>query len=260
MIVELIGCAGAGKTTLRGMLCERGIAGRRARPVADLVLDRPLLRRVTHPTAANVAQEIASVPFLVGGRREDRAFLRYAWRTLTDHARTSFDRLNGIRGIARKVGMYRLAEARARDGIVVSDEGTLLSAYNLLVLTDLDLEPLAVDRFLRLVPLPDRVVYVRAPIRTLVARAHSRPTPRRQHRGRTASEVERDVLETVELFDLMAASPVLADRLLVVDNDDGDEASRRRTADRIAAWLDGSLEAAKVRRPLADALAAGRGA
>ena len=44
MIVELIGCDGAGKTTLGRMLAEPRVLGARAVVMADLVLDRPGLR------------------------------------------------------------------------------------------------------------------------------------------------------------------------------------------------------------------------
>ena len=256
MIVELIGCAGAGKTTLRRLLAEREIAGRRSCAMSDLVLDRPVLRRITHPTAVNVAQEIGSLPFVLGGPRSDRDFVRYARRMLAGHARSRFDEVNGLRGIVRKVGMYRLAASRAREAVVLSDEGTLLSAYNLLVMTDLKAGPEDIEAFLRVVPLPDRVVYVTAPVAALVGRAHSRPSPRRQHRGRTEVEVESDVRETVDLFDRIAASPLVADRLLVVENGDGDEASTRQVADRIAAWLE-SPSASVTTPPLAHALAGG---
>lgn len=239
MIVELIGCAGAGKTTLARMMRERGVGERRVRTMADLVVDRPLLRRVSHPTAVNVLQEVGSFPFFVGGRARDRDFLVLS-RHMLAHSRSRFDRLNGMRGIVRKVGMYRLATSRAQDSIVLSDEGTLLSAYNLFVMTDVEVGRADVDAFLRVVPMPDRVVHVRAPVPVLVERARSRATPRRQHRGRTIVDVERDVRRTVELFDLVASSPLVADRLLVVDNDDGEELGRRRVAEEIAHWLEGA--------------------
>lgn len=251
MIVELIGCAGAGKTTLAGMLCERQIAALPVRAMTDLVLGHPVLRRVTHPTAVNVVQELGSFPFFVGAWRSDREFVGFARNMLARHARSTFDSLNGMRGIVRKVGMYRLAASRAGDSIVISDEGTLLSAYNLFVMTDDELEPSEVDRFMELVPLPDRAVYVRAPAESLVERAHLRPTPRRQHRGRGRVEVESDVRRTVNLFDVMAASPLLRGRLLVVENGDGDDRARRLLADEIGRWLERPEVGVESRAPLA---------
>lgn len=258
MIVELIGSAGAGKTTLARMVRERGISGRCVLAMADLVLDRPLLRRVSHPTAVNVAQEINSFPYFVRGWRSERDFVRFSGRLLARHARSTFDELNGMRGIVRKVGMHRLAAVRARDTIVLSDEGTLLSAYNLLVMTDVEFGQSEVEAFLRLVPLPDKVVYVRAPVPELVRRAHVRPTPRRQHRGRSVAEVELDIRRTVELFDLVADSPIVAPRLFVVENDQGGDALRRR-ADEIASWLEGPVAATLPKPQLAGGVRTGAG-
>lgn len=243
MIVELIGCAGAGKSTLARGVRERGVSASSVRMMADLVLDRPVLRRVTHPTAMNVAQEIFSFPSFLGGWQSDGHFVAYARRVLARRARSRYDYLNGMRGIVRKLGMYRLAAGRAQRSIVLSDEGTLLSAYNLFVMTDHELVRSEVETFLGLVPLPDRVVYVKASAPTLVARALSRPTPRRQHRGRTVGEIERDVRRTVELFDVIASSPPVAERLLVVENADGDDGERRRHAEEIAGWLERSTAA-----------------
>ena len=241
MIVELIGCAGAGKSTLARMICAHGLAGRRVQRMPELLLDRPLLRRVAHPTAVNVVQELGSFPFFVGGWPREREFFAHAWGLLMRNGRSSFDKANGMRGIVRKLGMYELARRRARDVVVLSDEGTLLSAYNLLVMTDLDFGESEVDTFLRLVPRPDCVVHVRAPLPELVERATTRPTPRRQHRGRTIADIESDIRRTVQLFDLVAASPIVADRTLVIENGRNVAGAPFDLAHEVARWLEGAL-------------------
>jgi AAA domain len=238
VIVELIGCAGAGKTTLRRILCEDGSPGREIVAMPDLVRDHSFLRRVEHPTAVNILQEAASLPFFGASWRSNREFAAFARRRLAAGSLSTFEELNGMRGIVRKVGMYRLATRRAQKRLVISDEGTVLSAYNLLVLTGAELDPREVDRFLGLVPLPERIVYVRVPVGTLVERATSRPDPRRQHIGASRAEIERDVRRTVELFELIAASVRLRDRVLVVENDDAHDAARREVAAAIATWLE----------------------
>jgi hypothetical protein len=244
MIVELIGCAGVGKTTLRRILCEDGLPGQAVVAMPDLVRDRPLLRSVEHPTAVNVIQEAASLPYFLASWRSDREFVAFARRHLAAGSLTTFDRVNGMRGIVRKVGMYRLAARRAPERVIVSDEGTVLSAYNLLVLTGAELDPLEVERFLGLVPLPERIVYVRAPVATLVERATSRPDPRRQHIRRSPAEIEHDVRRTVELFELIAGSRRLEDRVLVVENDEAHDAARRDVTCAIARWLEVSSSSA----------------
>ena len=235
MIVELIGCDGAGKTTLGRMLVEPGVLGARAVGMADLVLDRPGLRGITHPTVRNVAQELAGLPFLLRALGRRRAYLAFARRMHKRYAPSAYHRLNGMRGIVRRVGMYDLARSRATDRIVLSDEGTVLSAY-LFALTHVDLDRSHVARFAELVPAPDTMIYVRAPLDALVERALARPDTRPQHSGKSRSEVARTIGRTVDVFDLVAGLAPLRDRVLVVEND-GDRDSLDRLCAGIAAEL-----------------------
>jgi hypothetical protein len=241
MIVEFIGCAGAGKTTLRRIMCENGSAGNRLVAMADLLLDRAVLCRITHPTAVNVVQEIGGLPFFVGAWRREHDYVGFASRMLARHAPSTFHKLNGMRGVVRKVGMYHLARARAPDRIVLSDEGTVLTAYDLFVTTDVDFGGPELEQFARLVPLPDAIVYVKAPIASLVERATSRPDPRRQHVGKQAAAVERNIRRTVELFDRLVTTAPLKGRVVVVDNDDSGPARRQRLAADIEASLRASI-------------------
>ena len=131
MIVELIGCTGAGKSTLAEALVNRWPRGDALR-LHELALSGPL-RGLTHPTAANVAQEPAALPSLAPAPRRHPPFLSYAARTLVRTAPTPLHRANRLRGVARRVGMLELA-ARRHDGrCVVSDEGTVLLAYMLVL-------------------------------------------------------------------------------------------------------------------------------
>jgi hypothetical protein len=239
MIVEFIGCAGAGKTTLRNLICEQGIRGHKVIAMPDLLLQRPVLRSVAHPTAVNVVQELGSLPFLLGALPDERSFLAFARCTLWGHAASRFDRLNGMRGVLRKVGMFHLARRRARDAIVLSDEGTLLSSYNLFVATKADFGEADVARFAD--PVPDLVVYVRAPVESLVERAMSRPDPRRQHVGVGAAEIEADARRTVELFDLLVQTVPVASRVTIVESSDLDDVGRIRLASEVVNRLLPSL-------------------
>lgn len=236
MIVEFIGCDGAGKTTLSRMLRERGIAGSHVAAMPDLLLDRAGLRRITHPTAINVLQEVGGLPFLLRGHRRQREFVSFARRMHIRYAPSRYDRWNGMRGILRRVGMYELARSRAPNRVVLSDEGTVLTAY-LFALTDVELDPRDLERFAWLVPRPDTIVYVKAPVASLVQRAMSRPTRRRQHAGKDRAHVERTIRRTVDVFERVAEAVPLRDRVLVVENDDGDTIRMHRLLEHIAAEL-----------------------
>ncbi len=253
MIVELIGCDGAGKTTLGRLLVEPGVLGGRTVAMADLLLDRPGLRAITHPTAMNVAQELGGLPFLIRAYRRRRAYLAFARRMHVRYAPSRYHRLNGMRGIARRVGMYELARTRAADRIVLSDEGTVLSAY-LFALTDVPLDRADVELFAELVPGPDRIVYVKAPIASLVERALTRPDRRPQHAGKSRGEVERTIRRTVDVFDLVVGTSPLKDRVLVVENGGDHDSLLRLRADlgsELLVSASGSMVGANVVAPVA---------
>lgn len=244
MIVELIGCDGAGKTTLARLLAEPGIVEGRTVAMADLVLDHPGLRGITHATARNVVQELGGLPFLLRAYPRRRAYLAFAQRMHARYAPSTYHRLNGMRGIARRVGIYELARSRAADRVVLSDEGTVLSAY-LFALTDVPFDRSDVERFAELVPPPDRIVYVKAPIAALVERALARPDRRPQHAGKSRSEVERTIRRTVDVFDLVAEASPLRDSVLVVEND-GDPDCVRELVANLASELRLTAEASGV--------------
>jgi len=240
MIVELIGCDGAGKTTLSRMLCGQGIGGSRVMAMPGLLLDRVVLRRITHPTAVNLVQDVSGLPFLLGTSRPQREFIALSGRMLARSALSTYDKVNGMRDILRRVGMYELARRRASDRIVLSDEGTVLTAY-LFVLADVEFDSAELEHFVRLVPQPDLIVHVKAPVVSLVRRAMTRTDPRRQHVGKDPDRVERAIRRTVDVFDLVTATAPLRDRVIAVENDDSDHARRERLVEEIAARLRVSL-------------------
>jgi thymidylate kinase len=236
MIVEFVGCDGAGKTTLSRMLCERGIPGGQVVAMPDLLLDTPGLRWVTQRTAVNLVQDLGGFPFFLDGRRRHREYIAFARRMLARHEPSTLDRLNSLRGIVRRVGMYELATRRAGNRIVLSDEGTVLSAYHL-ALTSTTLDEAELQEFARLVPRPDLIVYVKAPVASLVRRAASRPVQRRQHTGMAPDQIEQTIRRTANVFDLVAAAPPLRERVIVVENDDSDPGRRQGLVDEIARRL-----------------------
>ena len=65
MIVEFIGCSGAGKTTLvTDLIAQQPTEGRVVRSF-DLVMDRRGLRRVEDPMAVNLAADVIAFPSFV---------------------------------------------------------------------------------------------------------------------------------------------------------------------------------------------------
>ena len=82
MIVEFIGSTGAGKTTLISAV-QRRLAQTAKVSTAYEVVATPLgLNHVTHPTAQNLIQEIAGLPFFIRSLPRYNGFLVFALEML----------------------------------------------------------------------------------------------------------------------------------------------------------------------------------
>jgi hypothetical protein len=237
MIVEVIGCTGAGKSTLTGALREHRIGGLEAISMPEVALGRTLSRHISNPTALNLAQDARALPGLVAAGPRLRPFLSFAMSTLLREA-SGVHRANGLRSICRRTGMLQLARRRCGGKIVLADEGTVLLAFMLAH----EGRPAAaqsddVERFAALVPLPDLIVHARAPVDVLVHRARSRGDRGRQLGGLDDVALERLIRNTVDVFDRLVTIPRIAGRTLAVDTERAADATElaRRIGERLTA-------------------------
>lgn len=237
MIVEFVGGSGAGKSTLLEAVRRRATG--RVITSAELVMDRPGRRWVTNPKAVNLVADVTVLPSFLRGPARDREFVRFALDRLRRSAPSRFAKVNYLREVVRDVGKHELAARAAADAIVLVDEGAVLTASHLFVYSTGGLERSELERFAELVPLPDRIVYVTAPVPVLVERSMRRPDRRRELATADRAEIERWSERAVEVFDRLVAAPRLRDRTLIVDTDDGSPAARHAAADAVLAFLDG---------------------
>lgn len=248
MIVEFIGASGAGKSTLARALAGRHAPSGDVTMAWDLVLDRPGLRRIIHPTARNLVAEVATLPAVLKAWPRNRDFTAFARELLRDHARSTFEQLNYQRSILRKVGMHELARRRGAR-VVLADEGTVLSAYYLFVYVRSQFREEDLDRFAGLVPLPDRIVYVKAPLESLIERAMIRADRRRELASVDRTEVALWIGRAVEVFDYLATISPIRDRILTIDNVDGSMADREHLVERIGEFVMGGGRSGDAQHP-----------
>jgi thymidylate kinase len=237
MIVEFVGCTGAGKTTLASEV-QRRLAGQ-ARVATSYQLAAKLLGlgRVTHPTAQNLVQDLAGLPFFVHSLYSHRAFVALAVGALARGYGVSFCTINYMRSIVRRIGMHELIGRYHRDQIVLVDEGTVLSAHLLYVYTRAKCSPQELRAFAGLVPLPELVVYIRAPVDVLVRRALERNDARRELRSKDRGAIEEYVGRAIDVFDRITEPDRIRDRVLVVDNPASTDIERGTTAQCIARFI-----------------------
>jgi shikimate kinase len=235
MLVELVGCSGAGKSSVARRAVEIAVASglppESVALVPDSMLVRAHLGRVSNAQLVNVIEDIAGLPHLVRSWPDCGPFVRHSWARIRTQESSIGRRVLDMRSALRRVGMFERARRIEPDRVVLFDEGPVQSAhvfaYGARSCTAEDL-----DGFVRMVPLPDVIVHVTAPVEDLVARASLRPDVRRQLRGKDPEELRRLLSDAGQLFEALLSSLAVRTRVLTVDNVGTDGAP-----DVAAAWL-----------------------
>jgi thymidylate kinase len=237
MIIEFIGSSGAGKSTLAKMLRSHNALTGPIVLSADLVMDHPSRRWIHNPTAINVVADVIVLPSFLRTVRRKGDFLRFAFHRLKHHAPSTFAKYNYMREIVRNVGVQELARRAEANATIIVDEGPVITASHLFVYSEGRFSQADLDDFARLVPLPDRVIYVRAPEEVLVKRAMRRPDRRRELSADVREEVGHWIARAREVYEGLAEAPAIRDRLLAVEYADDSPGSQRAAVAQIVAFI-----------------------
>ena len=217
MQVELIGCTGAGKSTLALDIIrtcrEQGFDVVRS---DDFVLGQARLNWIKSSLLRTLCLDLVCLPAWLGSWRKHRAFHAFAIQAILRLPIAWAVKINLIRNVLKKIGVYEIIYQRGTGRqVVLVDEGTLHAAHNLFVHLAVPPNPDDIATFAALVPLPDAAVYVTQPesilIERTLARGHKR-IPDRSH-----VNVELFVKRAVETFEMLRQETTIRDRLLIVD-------------------------------------------
>ena len=236
LIAEITGCSGSGKSTLLAeILRECAARGLRVATAEDVLLPRLGRLILRHPTLQNVALDLRGASEVIRGRRP-LEFLTFAWTVIRRDTDSFATGLRAYRAVLRKVGIHSLLarEATSRHAVFV-DEGTIHSAHNILVHVEHPARREEIEAFCRLVPMPDLVIHVTAPLETVLARTFARRNP--PLRGRSRDEMERFIRHGHSMFDQLMRHEALSRNTLRVHCDDDDFGSYRRFAREIVERL-----------------------
>lgn len=218
MHIELIGCTGAGKSTIARQLVAAG-----RRQGTEILTEQEfilrcfwlnwLLGKRVRTCAVNLLAVSASCIYW----RANRPFGCFVLRTILRQRIGWLQKVYLARIALKKLGTdYIIRRRVSSQQIVVVDEGTLLIANNLFVDCNVkpDLDKLA--EFADLVPVPDVVVYVKERKAVLVTR-----TLQRGHKripSRSPTQVQAFISGALEIFDRLTQHPAVRDRLWIVES------------------------------------------
>src|SRR5215210_8039309 len=128
--------------------------------------------------------------------------------------------------------MYELTQRYDKGQIILVDEGPILAAH-MFVFTGSIVKASEIATFAELLPLPDLIVYIKAPVEVLVRRAMQRPDPPREMGSKDPVMTEKYVRSATAVFDQLMDSGRIKSRLLIVNNPDLTEEEHDKLADGV---------------------------
>jgi deoxyadenosine/deoxycytidine kinase len=236
MIVEFIGSTGAGKTTLIREVHRRLAKTTSVTTSVDLATSLLGMQGVVNPTLQNLIQEIVSFPFFIGTFYRNSEFLRHTVKLFWRNSRLSITAINNLRSLERKIGIYEISSRIAKDRIILVDEGPILAAH-MLAFTGAAYTLEEISKFTNLLPLPDRVVYVRAPLDTLLTRTAQRADPPREIDQQNPAQMQAFVRNAVAIFDQLIEFESIRSRLLIVDSPDAAQNAYEQVVDDVCSFI-----------------------
>jgi deoxyadenosine/deoxycytidine kinase len=233
MLVEFIGSTGAGKTSLLSRVQDKLSRKTSVTTSFDIIASQAGLQYIQHPTARNIIQEVLGLPYLIRSLPRNKASVDFSLRMLGHRTHTTTSLVSNLRSLIRKFGVYEFSRRKHHNIVILVDEGTVHLSHILFVYDDARFCQEEIIEFARLVPLPDYIVYVRAPLDCLIARTLNRVDPPREMRSRDRNEIASYLSDAVEMFDQLVASEKMRDRVLVVENSDFGQGQFEELVDRI---------------------------
>ena len=230
MIVELTGCSGAGKTTLLEQIVEHC----RERNVAVMTVPQMLLKPVPapfvhHPTIQNLLLDAAAAFRRAVDPARYRSFLAFARAVIRRDSDCFLTGLNAYRGVLRALGVHAGLSRRAQSPIVLVDEGTIHQAHNILVHVERPARHEDIDSFGKLVPVPDVIVYLSAPLEVVLARTSVRQDPPLRLRSR--EENRRYVEHGHAMFAALISHEAFSGKVVSVNCDEDRRQYRQRASE-----------------------------
>jgi thymidylate kinase len=218
MHIELIGSTSAGKTTLAMKMVKIGKEkGLDVFLSDDFMLQQAHLSWVRNDFVRRRLIEAISFAVWLTCFNRYREFIRFILREGENSPGSWFYKLNRVRNVIRKIGIFEFVSRRcgSQQIVLADNEGILQGVHNLFVHQNSSAELQKIPRYVELAPLPDIVLYLQQDEETLVSRTLGRGHARV---ARSSPEkVLHFVRQAVAVFDELIHAPKIQERLLIVD-------------------------------------------
>jgi thymidylate kinase len=185
LVVEFIGVTGVGKSTLLAAV-EQSLSaqGLRVRQAEEVILARYGVSFLRHPKVGSALVHLLSLPSFCRYlcTRDGLTLSKLAFRSIARGMGSLWTGVALVRNFLKRIGFHLLLEKVREElqdcDILLCDEGVVHAAHNLFVHTRAEPNKNEIVRFGKLVPKPDRLVWVTAPptqsAEVIQRRGHSR--------------------------------------------------------------------------------------
>jgi thymidylate kinase len=220
MHIELIGSTSAGKTTLAKKMVEAGKNNGVSVSLSDdFMLEQLNLSWVRNEFMRRRLVEATAFAICLMSLARHKDFFRFVVREGRSYPGSWFYKLNRIRNVLRKIGIFEFISRRAgsQQIILADNEGILQGVHNLFVHQNSQADLDKIARYAELVPMPDVILYLQQEEDVLISR-----TLGRGHARVAASSpdyVMHFIRQAVAVFDELINVPRIRERLLIVDGE-----------------------------------------
>ena len=244
MLIEFVGCSGAGKTTLatavRAALLERGCKVAYSPELVAHVTKSAWLR---NERFHNMLISVLLLPWLGQSRRVHRSFYDFAFSVIRRDAENVWERSSRTRSMIRQACTFDVLRSfESQYDFVLVDECTLGSAHNLFVHVHRPPRNDEVQRFATLVPMPDIVVHVDVDTQRALQRTLGRGDPPIR-RGHENNRFERFIQHGRQVYEYLAHCPELSHRVVTAKNSSDDREAITECTGRLVQYITESRNA-----------------
>jgi hypothetical protein len=218
MHIELIGSTSAGKTTLAKKMVEAGKNnGLFVSLSDDFMLEQLKLGWVRNEFNRRRLVEVAAFIVCLTCLARYKEFFRFILREGRSYPGSWFYKLNRVRNVLRKIGIFEFISRRAgsQQVVLADNEGILQGVHNLFVHQDSQADLPKIARYAELLPMPDVVLYLQQEEAILVSRTLGRGHARVAESS--PDHVVHFIRQAVAVFDELINIPKIQERLLIVD-------------------------------------------
>ena len=202
MIVEIIGSTSSGKSTIINGLRT---SWKTNFPGGSIVC-----------VSGNYYYDFISLPWFLKFAAKHKKICILAGQSILKNVSSPLNRLNLYRNFIKKMGTNELIQTRIKDNDILWDEGPVHAAHNLFVHTNVPPVLSDIDKFAKLVPLPDLIVYLKAPVDEIVSRMGQRGGHARVRKNNKEMRIFCE--HAAKMFEYLISIDRIREKTIIVEN------------------------------------------